>query len=240
MSSVSNASLVDDSQTVALWHFDSQSAGVTPDDDVANPGRNNDLVLNVFGSGATITTGNSGVMGEAINLGTSDCRALGAWEGYDSFKIELAFKQEIDASRPVQQILQLPGALSIWISSNWQLYAQVIDGSWNTVASLYALTIPDGDRPVWANGQWTSMVVEYSNRVLSMTVNSKTITANAATGLEMGHFNGDIYLGDPYSGGANAFSGLIDEVKISVVPEPITAMLLSLGFGGIIMRKRKK
>ena len=211
---------VEDSNTVALWHMDSEfttsSRTWTADDDGLYPGRDNDLAYgnggNVGSTYPVLTTGSGGYDGEAMVFNRAEVDmafAPDGWGGHDSVQIEMSFKQ--DNATGEQTLISLVGGIvELRLEAGvLYFYSWYEDINGNDAGHL-TLTRP------YDQEEWNHVTASVNDDVVTLDVNgSVTITSVSQDPASiLDDTAGYIYLGCKLTGSRN-YDGLIDEVEVS-------------------------
>ncbi|OHB58383.1 MAG: hypothetical protein A2Y12_01095 [Planctomycetes bacterium GWF2_42_9] len=234
------ALLSSDAQTVALWHMDSVYM-TTSRTMVNSDGGTNSLV---FGSTTSTNTNNAkypvladdGYDGKALQFdGVDDMAytAYGNWAGYDSVQVELWFNPSRLSG--TQTLISAGSDGSPWelrlSGSTLYFYAWFYpiaggSGSVNSVTRTAVL------------GEWNHVIATINDGTISLTLGASTATKtyNAAT-TQLNPSTQTMYVGNRAT--KYYYQGLIDEVKVSYIPEPATLSLLGLGTIGCLLRKKR-
>ena len=233
LSAQSYGTLLSDSPgTVTLLHMDALTGDDVLDDDSANPGRDHDLSVVGRAAGytylgdASITTGGLGLHGEAIQFNQSFASADMAWESHDDAYVDMWVKfneMPTTVGAPDTWVMYVSGTWDIYMSANdeltWKIYNQ------SASKTGYLRTVPLTSRL----GEWMHITASYADLATTLTVDDD-ISLSGTTDAEMRIRDMHVTFGSNPSKAANrAFVGLMDEVKVSSVPEPTTLVLLGLG-----------
>jgi len=224
--------LSDNSCTVGLWHMDSASSGIVADDDSSNTGRDNNLTL----VGASLTTGSGGIYGEAVSYDGSDY-STASWKGGTSFVLDGWFQPDDFSSSTSKTAFCIYHVAQITFRSN-NLYFY----AYNTGSTATALSVLNLSADTWYH------VIATVDESGAMTLNvfsedGSLIGSSTGNTSGVGGFHVDtrtMYIGAAgVSSGvaASAYTGLIDDLRISTVPEPATLALF--GIGCLLLRKKK-
>jgi hypothetical protein len=265
---VNAAVLNDDAQTTALWHMDqvvsqnfvNWSSGIdygnrnwVADDSSARPGIHNDLLLGskagfvtdtaIINSSPTIVTGMNGY-GNALSFDGSDVAILtkagGAWGGYDSVIIDMWVKPTSNAVEG--DVIYIGGTQTV-VETRWTTAKAFKTWFFNSAGGYSSVTV------VGVLNDWNHIVItangnSYSQEVTPLSTGiTKTLSGNLAAGTVLinssitANVLGEILVGSKAL--VRPFTGLIDELDVKVVPEPVSALLLGIG-GLLALRNRKK
>ena len=205
--------LEDDAETIALLHMDTSTVvdanDFVPDDDSANPGRDNDLGLGVL-PGTTapdLTTGDGGVWGEALEF-SGDMAVipgtpwLGATNEIDTVKVDLWIRPT-GLSTPQGTLVGVPDVWEIYLDG--RVYFRIWDADDNVVPLQGEGTIPN---------TWWHVVASYAGGQMTLTLNGQN---NSRAAPLWKRADGMITVGNRAgAAGPNPYRGLVDELKISV------------------------
>ena len=213
---------VDTPGTWALWHMDARTNWVDPpvlpwyipDDALANPGRTNDLQI----SGHNVTSGGS--YGNYLDFdGSWRAISVNGWKNSDIFYFECdiyPYNFEVE-----QRIFEITQAVSIRFNPNsGHTYGRIRFVSYDDSGAVKDL-FGGWARASEISGTWVHVACSIDatgNKIISMT-GADSVTSTVS-GIQ------DAYTSDPRSfiGGdrlnGNHFYGGIDELKVSVIPEP--------------------
>ncbi|MFI4911860.1 MAG: LamG-like jellyroll fold domain-containing protein [Sedimentisphaeraceae bacterium JB056] len=215
--------LTDDSSTIALWHMDetvpvgsSQRPYVIDDNSVTSRAANNIALgdnANTASKYPTLTTGDGGMYGEALQFSSAAKNMMlanGAWDGFDAVRVELWFNQDVAATGDQTVISAMEGAV-------WEIRLD----STNSVAKAYVFGTTGGYAVAavsYTKGQWTHVVLTASTDedVLMLNIDGSVDTRNLNNGINI-QTGKRIYVGCKQTDNRN-FDGLIDEVKVSLPP----------------------
>ncbi len=218
------APLTDEPGTIALWHMDSTAPVGTSQrpyvmDDNSVTGRTAyNLALgdnaNTLSKHPTLTTGNGGMYGEAMEFSSEAKQmmlSLNSWNGYNAVRVELWFKQDIDAGDDQSLISAFEGSV-------WEIR---LDGANNLVRAYVFGTVAGQNANIavpYTKGQWTRVIMTASadEDILMLNVDGVVNTRGLNNGMNI-QTGKRIYVGCKQTDNRN-FDGLIDEVKISIPP----------------------
>jgi hypothetical protein len=228
--------LTDDATTVGLWHMDGAGSSLMGlDDDSANPTRNNNLVFS--GSPLFTGTGTGGVFdnanGTAVKFGPQpgDDTARAQWNGANSFAIDMWFMASgVNTAQMLFNCYRV-AQVKIW---NGDIYFAAWDDDevLTEIITSGALTAS-----VWQHV--VASVTPQGVMDVSVYALNGSLIGSATGNLTSGTFNQasrTMYFGSN-GGTSNFYTGRLDEVKVSYIPEPATLALL--GLGGLLLRKKK-
>ena len=238
---------VDTAGTWALWHMTARTNWASPpalpwyvhDDASANPGRTNDLAI----AGGNVTGGVSGGgvpgCGNFLEFGGSLTRAnsVNGWANPAAFYFE-CWIRPLDFTDADQRIFEITQAISIRFALNSsKTHGRVLFYHYQGGAAVLANT-----------GFATAATL--SNQWLHLTASidpsgNKTITLdNCTDGTATGAVVDPAYPADPraFIGASRTtgspFTGNIDEMKVSAIPEPMTFMLFGMGLIALIIKRK--
>lgn len=223
---------VDNSQTYALWHMD----GIVPSgatrqavlDDTSVTGRTAaNLIMgkNTPNDPLNYPTVAPGFYGNALSFNSANAQTAfcdTAWMGHNSAKIQFLVNQNTGVSA-IQTAAHANGSWEVRLA-NGTLTAYV----WLAAGGTTSLSRS------YTQGQWTDVELLISATEMTLTVGGSTVS-KSITG--MVNAQGRLQVGSSGSL-ARHFDGLIDELRISAVPEPTGLALIALG--SLILRKRRK
>ena len=234
------AAPVDSMGTWALWHMNARTNWVDPpalpwyvnDDASANPGRTNDMAMDINNSIV-----GDGVYGNCIYFdGDSRAISVNGWDNSDTFKLDFYIKPE-DIDNENQKLFEITQALSVRFSRNTaythgRILFYIYDGG-----VPYLVTSGWGTLDVMTS-QWNHVTtwVDYDGKFCAF-LNGVSGETNSVSGID------DAYPTDPraFIGGSRIrtdyFTGSIDEMKVSVIPEPF--LFINCCFGLWIIYSRR-
>ncbi len=232
---------VDTVGTWALWHMDARTNWVSPpalpwyvhDDASANPGRTNDMAMAINNA---IVGG--GVYGNCIYFdGASRALSVNGWANPNAFYFECYIKPESFEDLD-QRIFEITSAISIRFALNSsKTHGRALFYHYESAAAILA------------NTGWATAAT-LSNQWLHLTASidpsgNKTITMdNTTDGIATGAVVDPAYPADPraFIGASRTtgspFTGSIDEMKISAIPEPMTIALFGMGLIALIIKRK--
>jgi hypothetical protein len=224
-----NASLIDDLYTVAIWDMDSTSSTRVLD---LNTARGNDLKLFADPQRPAFETSYNGT--DAISFDGSDDRSISnlAW---DTSNTSLMFECKINADRIEafagndQTFFHINNSVTLHLRGS-RFYMDVYSAA-GSFTYIETSTIYNSDN-------WYSLsAIINEDGAFSLQVNDEVVSGQTSTG-SWNTSAETMYLGANRYGTGN-FEGLIDDVKIATVPEPISMALFSIA-GLFVLRSKKK
>jgi len=239
---------VDDALTVALWHFDvTESVQMGPDvwetrhpDDDSFPGNEgrDRYLIEHSTSDAFIDLVSGGKFGNAVDF--DDCgnayKLYGAsWpEDKGTFIYEGWIKfEEGDTGGYLCHVYD---QVYLYTSGTASINFKIIkNGIANPADPLYD---PCGIVDVTANlpttNEWQYIEAIYDGATMQLITEAETVSADGVGEFTPNRRN--IYVGCRKN--KNPYTGLMDEVKLSWIPEPATLALL--GIGGLLLRRKRR
>ena len=240
--SVQAALFTDDVNTKALWHLDSVGTwyGIysAPDDVSVRGGNVYDRQLRLEEGGTSAPdptsplfwsgTSNNGSMSAQFD-GTDDyATAFHTWKGDKS-------SVAVDVSVDLQVGLVDGQRMGLVSTPDWALYLLRSAGVYQTVFEVNdgaggSVSVVGASVGVYA---WDDVRAEVDGNNISLTANGLITTGTLSGGManadptDSNVYNTRVILGRDFIGG-NHYKGLMDEVRISNIPEPATIGLLGL------------
>ncbi len=231
-------------QTIGYWDMDSivlQGDQVFVYDNLqgsSRPSYNLELTAGSPDRGTpTLTNGGSGVSGEALNFISNDYALVrDIWDGYDSVTINtwLNIAQMPTDPGGTTAMLLRTGAWDLQLA-NYSGHSRIQFAARNSSGS--AVGYVRSQILTELKDEWINVIAVF-NPDLTMSITVDDVTVNGAAS-QMWWLREDdhMWVGNRSTGGLS-FVGMMDDLKVSVVPEPATALLLSLGFLGLKRRNK--
>ncbi len=232
---------VDDWQTIGLWHMDSvvptggqyDNGPIVADDSSVRSVPNNRLTLGLRIAGgsaaANLPTLVPGLYGNALSFDGGDMAySHTAWGNDDSVKVEFYFKPGTPVGNRVEALCNVTNSWNITLTWNSSAsYGKAVFTVYHPGGTLIANS--DWVPAATLQSQWNNVValVDAGGNVSVSIAGSPASPGGATTGIVTGIndcHHPTIYIGGRYSN-TPSFTGIIDEVKISIPTKEIPAFV---------------
>ena len=202
--------------TAGLWHLDENLDTITYDDDLANPGRDND---GFFGPGSAAPTWEAaGKFGSGIYFDGVD----------DYIQIDDSFSLDIQDEVTVECWVKVTATTGTWMRVVWKQDAYGITINPDGTFSGSFLISADGSLPgqyynspnsttVVTDGAWHHLAVTFDGQTMKTYVGGILEGADSSNSGRIINSVNPLILGDQYWTPALPFKGYLDEVRISNV-----------------------
>jgi hypothetical protein len=231
--------LQDDAQTMALWNMDSlktlSDGKVLIYDQCTNYPRTNRHLrfFNGAANGGTTVSSLSGFNKAASLDGVDDyAKSFAVMPIEDSFKFEAWIN--INSSKTTDTyIAEVPGSWYLTLSNTGtrlNLYVADETGAFGTYRIRLAIT----------PNSWKHITASFDDGIVSLSVDGTTQAGTVDIGTSSLYRSGlsdYVWIGRRAASSSYYFKGLVDDVRLSTVPEPTTIAMLALG--SLVFIKRK-